>query len=54
MDNSKVPYEFRGELAYAINKMRTMQRTGYKFIKQKIHTDRTVTITMEKKLYGKH
>jgi len=51
MDNSKVPYEFRGELAYAIQKMRTMQRTGYKFIKQKIHSDRTVTITMEKKLY---
>lgn len=51
MDNSKVPYEFRGELGYAIQKMRTMQRTGYKFIKQKIHSDRTVTITMEKKLY---
>ena len=36
MNNSKVPYEFRGELAYAI---------------QKIHSDRTVTISMEKRLY---
>ena len=51
MDNSKVPYEFRGELAYVIQKMRTLQRAGYKFIKQTIHSDRTVTISMEKRLY---
>jgi len=54
MDNSKVPYEFRGELGYAIEKMRTMQRVGYKFLKKTVHSDRTVTISMEKKLYGKH
>jgi len=51
MDNSKVPYEFRGELGYAIQKMRVMQRAGYKFLRKKVHTDRTVTISMEKKLY---
>lgn len=51
VDNSKIPYEFRGELAYAIQKMRTMQRAGYKTIKQRVHSDKTITITMEKKLY---
>jgi hypothetical protein len=54
MDNSKVPFEFRGELAYAIQKMRALQRAGYRTIKQQVHSDRTVTISMEKKLYGKH
>jgi hypothetical protein len=51
MDNSKVPYVFTGKLNYAIQKMRTMQRAGYRVIKQHIHPDKSVTISMEKKLY---
>jgi len=45
-----VPYSFTGELNYAINKMRTMQRAGYKVIKKTAHMNRTVTIHMEKKV----
>ena len=46
-----VPYSFTGELNYAINKMRTMQKAGYKVIKKVAHSNRMVTIHMEKKVY---
>lgn len=50
-DKATVPYSFTGELNYVINKMRTMQKAGYKVIKKVAHSDRTVTIHMEKKVY---
>jgi len=51
IDKATVPYSFTGELNYVINKMRTMQKAGYKVIKKVAHSDRTVTIHMEKKVY---
>jgi len=50
-DKATVPYSFTGELNYVINKMRTMQKAGYKVIKKVAHSNRTVTIHMEKKVY---
>jgi hypothetical protein len=51
VDKTKTPFSFTGELNYAIDKMRTMQKAGYKVIKKVAHSDRTVTIHMEKKVY---
>jgi hypothetical protein len=51
MDNSKIPYVFTGQLNYALKKMKTMQRAGYRVIKQHVHPNNLVTISMEKKLY---
>lgn len=51
VDTGMIPYKFTGELNYVINKMRTMQKAGYKVIKKVAHPDRTVTIHMEKKVY---
>ena len=50
-DKATVPYSFTGELNYVINKMRTMQKAGYKAIKKVAHSNRMVTIHMEKKVY---
>ena len=51
VDKTKTPYSFTGELAYAISKMRIMQNAGYKVIKKVAHSNRMVTIQMEKKVY---
>jgi hypothetical protein len=51
VDKATVPYSFTGELNYAIDKMRTMQKAGYKVIKKVVHSNRVVTIHMEKKVY---
>lgn len=50
-DKATVPYSFTGGLSYVINKMRTMQNAGYKVIKKVVHSDCTITIHMEKKVY---
>lgn len=51
INKGTVPFSFTGELNYVINKMRTMQKAGYKVIKKVAHSDRMVTIHMEKKVY---
>ena len=50
-NKATVPYSFTGELNYVINKMRTLQKAGYKVIKKVAHSNRMVTIHMEKKVY---
>ena len=50
-DKARTPCSFTGELNYVINKMRTMQKAGYKVIKKVAHSNRIVTIHMEKKVY---
>ena len=51
IDKARTPCSFTGELNYVINKMRTMQKAGYKVIKKVAHSNRMVTIHMEKKVY---
>ena len=51
VDKGTVPYSFTGELNYVINKMRTLQKAGYKVIKKVVHSNHVVTIHMEKKVY---